>query len=126
MVRVKQLATTALTALLPFPAVASSADGLLTIFVGLPTLLVLLAGLVIALRLRPGKGFKSAFLSIISLPLAYLAYLSSDALRLLRDYPHGSWQMALLFFALLALVLCLVVQLVRQAIRTPIRPKIGL
>lgn len=110
----RRFTATALLALFPLPAAASDADGLLTFLVGLPILVVSTALLWWAARPRRRMRSRALVLVAVAAPLAYVVYLVPDALALLRRYPHGSWPIAVLFFALLMLVVALMLRLMRQ------------
>ena len=98
----KPVATTALL-ITSCPAVAHASDGLLTLIVGIPLLLVACAFLALMLFVRSHKSAKIASAVLFAPTLAYSLYVSLDAVQLLKHIGSENSMIALAFFGLLAL-----------------------
>ena len=109
-----RLAATAGLLLIASPAWASSTTGLLTLLVGIPTLLVATA--VLALMLRRPRTSSSVWIciSVLAVPWIYDLLLVPDALSLVRHGARDDAAISLAFFGLLVLVCWLAYRLVRR------------
>ncbi|MGO3892254.1 MAG: hypothetical protein ACTJHW_14885 [Paenalcaligenes sp.] len=103
--------------LIPFPAFAS--NGLLTLVVGIPVLIVAAIVLAILLAMRSRPSIKT-LAAILFLPtLAYSLYVALDAITMLSDIGTENFSIGLAFFALLTLACILFFLIVRRRPTTP-------
>ena len=98
----KSVATTALL-LAAWPAAAYASNGLLTLVVGIPLLLVACAFLALMLTFRSRKPARIAAAVLFAPTLAYSLYVSLDAVELLKHIGSENSMIGLAFFGLLVL-----------------------
>jgi len=98
----KSVATTALL-LAAWPAAAYASNGLLTLVVGIPLLLVACALLALMLAFRSRKPARIAAVVLFAPTLAYSLYVSLDAVELLKHIGSENSMIGLAFFGLLVL-----------------------
>jgi hypothetical protein len=108
-----QFASAAGLLLIAWPAWASSTTGMLTLLVGIPSLLVAAAVLVLMLRRPRTPSSVRLCIGLLALPVLYDLLLVPDAISLVRDGPRVDAGIAVAFFGLLVLVCGLGLQLVR-------------
>ncbi len=95
----------------PFPAFAS--DGLLTLVVGIPVLVVATIVFAVLLPMRSRKFIKTLAALLFIPTLAFSLYAALDAMTMLRDFGTENFSIGLVFFALLVLVCVLFFLVVR-------------
>lgn len=98
----KSAATTALL-LASWPAAAYASNGLLTLVVGIPLLLVACAFLALLLTFRSRKPARIAAAVLFAPTLTYSLYVSLDAVELLKHIGSENSMIGLAFFGLVVL-----------------------
>lgn len=105
-------AALALALLAPLPALA--ADGLLTLVVGIPVLVVATIILGILLSIKSRKTVKNLATLLFIPTLAFSLYVMLDAITMLSDVGTENFGIGFAFFALLALACFLFFLLIRR------------
>lgn len=101
MKRIHKIAATAALLMASWPAAAS--DGLLTLVVGIPLLVVACAFLALMLPVRSRKPVRIVCAVLFAPTLAYSLYVALDAVQLLSRMGSENSMIGIAFFSLLVL-----------------------